>query len=127
MQKQTVEQRYQEQLMKDGKPIPKWMAQQTIEIPAQQNYQYLLNSVKQALEGASQAVRQLQAAHPSQAMITTASDKLTYAIQQVQQLEIEGIQPGFTKGTEQQLSQLRNQIETAASTLTMIQQAIEQS
>jgi hypothetical protein len=124
MQKQTVEQRYQEQQMMGGKPIPKQLAKQALETQAQQNYQKLLNSLKQALEGAGQAVQQVQAANPTQANLVMAAERLTYAVQQVQQLETAGMQTGFTNGTKQQLKQLHNQIETAAGTLSMIQQVM---
>lgn len=125
MQYQTVQQRYNEQQMLSGNPVPKWVAKKAITTTAQQNYQKLLNSTKQALQGASQLVQQVQSANPSQTNLALASEKLTFAVQQVQQLEAEGVQPGFTLGTEQQLMQLRNQIETSMGTLAMIQQTVE--
>lgn len=125
MKKQTVEQRYHTQLMMNSNPMPKNIAKETIATPVQKNYQKLLSSVNQALLEASQAVQQVQAINPSQPHLATASNRLAYAKQQIHQLEMEGIQPGFTKGTEQQLMQLHNQIETAAGTLAMIQQAME--
>src|SRR5699024_8735194 len=117
--------RYYEQQIMGSKPIPKGVAQQTIATPAQQNYQKILNLVKQSLQVASQAVRQVQASNPSQTNLTATMEKLNYAIQQVNQLNTEGIQTGFTFGKEQQLKQLLNQIETALGTLAIIQQAIE--
>ena len=125
MQKQTVEQRYNEQQMIGGKPVPKGIAQKAITSGAQQNYQKLLNSAKQALQAASQTLHQVQAANPSMTNLAIAAKKLDFASQQIQQLETAGVQPGFTLGTEQQLMQLRNQIETSIGTLGMIQQAVE--
>lgn len=108
-----------------GKPLPKGVAYKAMTTSAQQNYQKSLNSAKQALQGASQVVQQVQAENPSLTNLSIVQEKLSFAVQQVQQLEIAGVQPGFTKGTEQQLTQLRNQIETAAGTLAMIQQAVK--
>lgn len=125
MQKQTVEQRYNEQQIIGGQPVPKGVAQKSIASDAQQNYQKLLNSAKQALQAASQTVNQIQASNPSLVNLSIVQKKLTFAAQQVQQLEAAGVQPGFTQGTEQQLMQLRYQIETSLGTLGMIQQAVE--
>lgn len=125
MSKQTVEQRYFEQKMIAGKRVPKGVAKKVITTQAQQNYQKLLQSTKQALQSASQSVQQVGAANPSETNLAIAAEKISFALQQVQQLETAGVQPGFTQGTAQQLTQLKKQLETASGTLGMIQQAVE--
>lgn len=121
MKKQTVEQRYHEEQMMKGQTIPKELANQAIQTPEQQDIQQLFSSTKEALLAAQQAVHQAQAVHPTQAQLMTTEQRLTHAIQQLQQLQLTNL--GVPKGTEQQLQQLSSQINTAAGTLHMIQQA----
>src|SRR5690625_4912251 len=127
MQKQTVEQRYLEQQMMNQQLKPKQNVLLETEPKQKQQLQKIFDEIKHSLGQASQAVQQAKLENPTQYQLPIIEQRLTYAVQQLQQLQTAApeITSGLAKGTEQQLTQLNNQIHNASSTLQLIQQSLQ--
>lgn len=122
MKKPTVEQKYTEQQMANQGNIPKQAAQQALETPEQKEANSIINNLKQSLQQTQQAIRQAQVSFPVNPQLSKADQMLSHSTQLIKQLET--IKLSVSNGTKQQLKQLHYQVEAAAGTLSMIEQAI---
>ena len=126
MSKQTVQERYNQNQAMKGTLIPKSKVNKESQTEQNKELLHIFNATKQSLQEAQQAVRQAQGANPVQPQLRFADDRLTNAIQLMQQVQI--LTPDFvlgvSKAEQQQLKQLDYQIEKASKTLQMIQQSI---
>ncbi len=127
MQKQTVEQRYLEQQIMNQQLKPKQNILQETEAKQTQQLIKIFNEIKQSLGQASQAVHQAKLANPNGNFLPIAEQRLSHAVQLVQQLQTAApeMTSGLSKGTKQQLSQLSHQISSASNTLQLIQQSLQ--
>ena len=127
MKKQTVEERYLEQQVMNQQLKPKQNILQETEPKQKQNLIKIFNEIKSALDLASQSVHQVKLTYLHDNQLSLAEQRLTHAIQQVQQLQTLApeMTSGLSNGTKQQLTQLSKQINTASGTLQLIQQSIQ--
>src|SRR5690625_2179009 len=127
MQKQTVEQHDVEQQMMNPQKKPEQHVLQETEPKQTQQLQKIFAEISHSLGQASQAVQQAKLENPTQYQLPIIEQRLLYAIQQLQNLQTAApeITSNLSKGTEQQLTQLNNQINNASSTLQLIQQSLQ--
>ena len=127
MQKQTVSERYAMTKKMNAQIKPtQHILHDEMSVLEQQTI-LLCNQLQQALIETHQSVLQMQTEYPENHTVHAASQRMTSALQLMQQLNSAIPKTAFplSRNTTQQLKQLEYQIDKANGTLQLIQQSFE--